>query len=306
MDSSRITTLLTSLTKNLVSIPIVTNGFEETKAYSYKTSVSEVDEYDSLDDLVCALRNMKHSQTPITKSRPIVQKSDKEQQQIKTKKDEVIGKPIQSLLFALMCTDNPVLSVSVQTSSQLEKQANIYYQRIRENVVNSPIKSFKLNPFPTMKIKPTKEQVLTVLDASMKDNSPIEEHILETVLRVSAKVLQHNIVTLFDNKRVVMNIIENEEFKTIVVNTQLIGDTIVYNLEDIMKMEEVKLQIMQITISYLRNDANLQEKLKCTSVKNLRQLAEDIGIDTVNSETEKQYTKGELKNLIENKLQLSE
>lgn len=301
MDSSRITTILTSLTKNLVSIPIVTNGFEETKAYSYTTSVSEVDEYDSLDDLVCALRNMKHSQTPITKSRTIIQKVEKEQ-----KKDEVIGKPIQSLLFALMCTDNPVLSVSVQTSSQLEKQANIFYQRIRENVVNSPIKSFKLNPFPTMKIKPTKEQVLTVLDASMKDNSPIEEHVLETLLQVSAKVLQHNIVILFDNKRVVMNNIENVEFKTIVVNTKLIGDTFVYNLEDIMKMEEVKLHIMQITISYLRNDANLQENLKCTSVKNLRQLALDIGIDTVNSETEKQYNKGELKNLIENKLQLSE
>lgn len=301
MDCSRITTILTSLTKNLVSIPIVTNGFEETKAYSYTTSVSEVDEYDSLDDLVCALRNMKHSQTPITKSRTIIQKVEKEQ-----KKDEVIGKPIQSLLFALMCTDNPVLSVSVQTSSQLEKQANIFYQRIRENVVNSPIKSFKLNPFPTMKIKPTKEQVLTVLDASMKDNSPIEEHVLETLLQVSAKVLQHNIVILFDNKRVVMNNIENVEFKTIVVNTKLIGDTFVYNLEDIMKMEEVKLHIMQITISYLRNDANLQENLKCTSVKNLRQLALDIGIDTVNSETEKQYNKGELKNLIENKLQLSE
>lgn len=301
MDSSRITTILTSLTKNLVSIPIVTNGFEETKAYSYTTSVSEVDEYDSLDDLVCALRNMKHSQTPITKSRTIIQKVEKEQ-----KKDEVIGKPIQSLLFALMCTDNPVLSVSVQTSSQLEKQANIFYQRIRECIVNSPIKSFKLNPFPTMKVKPTKEQVLAVLDASMKDNSPIEEHVLETLLQVSAKVLQHNIVILFDNKRVVMNNIENVEFKTIVVNTKLIGDTFVYNLEDIMKMEEVKLHIMQITISYLRNDANLQENLKCTSVKNLRQLALDIGIDTVNSETEKQYNKGELKNLIENKLQLSE
>lgn len=301
MDSSRITSLLTSLTKNLVSIPLVTNGFEETKAYPYTTSASEVDEYEYLDDLVCALRNMKHSQTPIYKSRTIETKIA----QKPNKKDEVIGKPIQSLLFALMCSDNPVLSVSVQTSSQLERQANIFYQRIREYLVNSPIKSFKLNPFPTMTIKPTKEQVLVVLDASMKDKSPIEEHVLELILQVSVKVLQHNIVILFDNKQVVMNIIENEEFKTIVVNTKLIGETFVYNLEDIMKKEDVKLHIMQITITYLKNDANLQEKLKSMCVKNLRQLAQDIGIDIVNSETEKQYTKGELKNLIETKLELS-
>ena len=123
--------------------------------------------------------------------------------------------------------------------------------------------------------------------------------------QVSVKVLQHNIVILFDNKQVVMNIIENEEFKTIVVNTKLIGETFVYNLEDIMKKEDVKLHIMQITKTYLKNDANLQEKLKSMCVKNLRQLAQDIGIDIVNSETEKQYTKGELKNLIETKLELS-
>lgn len=162
----------------------------------------------------------------------------------------------------------------------------------------------KLNIDTINQQKVCKTSILDYLTFEINDNSiNLNREQIESVVRVASRVLRVNIAVIDkDNNGIVIckEYLDSNENLEEFVNINKEDNH--FELGGSIRYDEMQRQCVQRNIMRYKSQDSHGEKLKNSSVKELRNIAKDIGIDIVNTHTGKLFTKGELKLLIEAQL----
>jgi hypothetical protein len=281
MDVSHITKLLSNLGRNQVTSPIKENDFQENKVADYYSKILRKDIFNSLDDILVITNRYKPNRT---------------QQQVR---NNTHNQPIKlnkiknnsnsyNLVYALACIRDTMLTLEKRDSKILEV-TNQFIQEMKDYVAQCTCKKLNLDTINNEKV--SKSVLLDNLD---------NQH-LETIVKVASRVLSLNLAVIDINTNVVckehLSTNTNHEEYLLVCG---IGDG--YMLGDSVQQTKINNKCIKQKISALKQQDNFEENLKNLSVKDLRNIAKDIGIDTVDTHTGKLYAKSDLKQLIEAQL----
>lgn len=314
MDVSHITNLLSSLGKNQVTLPIQENEFQETKVEAYYTKHVSKDIFADLDDIVLMSQRY-HKNIPTKPSMkvraPVVSEASpsiKATQQKSTvvahcKPPQRIQVPTYNLVYALACIQDNMLTLESKQEKVLDV-TNKFSTTLREYAAQCTARKLciELNDE-----KVSKETVRQYLDMALESNVnglPMHHNQYDMIVRIASRYLQKNIAIQQDNDVVVKEYLDSnkniDEYITIQMTKS--GQTISCTLGDSVLATTINHAYHQAAIRRLKQQEDFQENLKHQSVKDLRCIAKDIGIDTIDAHTGKLYSKSDLKQLIEAQL----
>jgi hypothetical protein len=205
MEFENITSILQSLTKNLVNIPIKTNNYEETNKEHLYYDVKQQCHYDSLDDILGEFRNMKQNNTSKTSNSIgkiiYTDKSNKQDVDVdlhlnilsSTKKEtnNIQYTYIESLLFVLCCIKEPTLSLQ----KDKDRKSNIVKMRVDllQYLSQSKVKDLELS-----KYKYTKKSIKEILDKCLIEKNEYTYDIVRTILVLAIRMLKVNCILMID------------------------------------------------------------------------------------------------------------
>ncbi len=312
MDISHITNLLSSLGKNQVTIPIVSNEFIETNVDSFYTSVLKNDIFEDCDDLMKGMQNNKTRikvkqviSNDINKTRVDLKNNVNLSQSECNNKEEHYDKKdnlhvtYENILHLLACIQDNLLVFEKNTT----KHINIYVKDLLNFVSNNPeLKSVNIGDKKFTKTAILQElmKLLNIDDASKYKSIDVDT--IKLLLTISSKYLNKHII-LYNGKAEIVYCefdYTNHNIEEIVLITK--SDTDNYNLNEVMKVSVFKDMYVKENINEIKQQDNYKENLKSLCVKDLRQIAQKLCIDIIDTHTSKLYSKVELRLLIEAKL----
>jgi hypothetical protein len=312
MDVSHITALLSNLGKNQVTIPIITNHFEEMSVDEHYKLLFPKNDFDNLDDMLSDYRkskpnndrrvntvnsqNVRKDATKASTSNNVSKKTTP-----KTGEESKNAKINHNIIFVLASIRDNLLSLETNIE-KIKDVSRVFIKDVKEFVSNSIMKKLNIE-------KHTKASIIDQLDIiSNKDltSDKLSSEQIDLIVKIVCRYLRRSII-IFDNDK---NLIsyefdDNENDDTSDINTVIIVHDIKkehYFIEDIVPREVFQLQFYEINIKKLKLQENYEENLKLTSVKDLRHTAKNIGIDVFDTHTGKLYSKSDLKLLIEAKI----
>lgn len=265
MEASHIVRVLSCLNKNLVNISIVPNGFMELNKAVYDGMTERHAIYDNLDDIATEYRQMLKRQNKNTTHDVVI-----------NKKPLTKVSPLVSLLFALK-------------KAELEKEG-LYTQDEIENIAQEVIKylATKLNAsnakaLDLSKYKLTKKGLQMYLDTCLVANDVA----IEPVITLFCKLQNVNVVFVREDgsetRRFWLN--PDETCKIIIIHAST-DTNMQYGFMDICDYSDYTKKIHERKISEYQSKQDIMENLKTLSVKDLRQIASDIGVDTSHTKKE--------------------
>jgi hypothetical protein len=133
---------------------------------------------------------------------------------------------------------------------------------------------------------------------------PLQHNQYDVIIKVSSRYIQKNIVVLQSNNQTI-EVLAKEYLDSNSNTAEYITIQKTMNnftLGDDTQCTTIDKICIQNAIRKLKQQEGFQENLKHQSVKDLRFIAKDIGIETVDTHTGKLYSKGDLKQLIEAQL----
>jgi hypothetical protein len=303
MDISHITKLLSSLGKNQVTIPIVTNEYNETNVHSLYGSTLKDDIFNHCDDFMKEIQKHKgvNSNNQVIKKNKISY-SDK----IEKKTTNSIVQKDNSVYFNLIhvfaCVQNNMLIFETKNEKILTA-INSYLRELQNYVSNNTdFKSVMIDDKKITKVTLLQEltKILNFNDLSL--HLHIDNETNKLLILLNSKYLTKHIV-LYDNKGEIIYYqfdYTNDNIEDVLCITK--GDNGIYYLEEILKVQVFKEKFIKNNITAIKQEENYKENLKSLSVKDLRQIAKKLCIDIVDTHTSKLYSKTELRLLIEAQL----
>ncbi len=312
MDISHITSLLSNLGKNQVTLLIKDNGFQETLVDDhYKAKLVAHDPFEALDDIATMARKYKPSHN-ITKGHSVAVEKPKA-----SGSKQVATKPVQvhqvhqadttqvgshNLVYALACLKDTMLTLQTNRD-KVNDVSNKFLTELKDYV--SQCTSKKLGIETINNIKVSKANLLEYLKVSVGTGCvelALTTEQREAIVRVASQVLRKNIVIYDKQDKVVCKeyIPTNDNIEEyIIIKCQ--GDTN-YVIGDSITQRQLEGKCEQDNIRKLKEQDNYEEKLKNLSVKDLRAIANDIGVETIDTHTGKLLSKTNLKLLVEAKV----
>jgi hypothetical protein len=301
MDISHITKLLSSLGRNQVTIPIVSNEYIETNVHSLYSSILKNDIFDECDDLMKEVQ--KHKGT--IKSKQLIKKPKNNIQYVEVSKDNLENTIVKNdssiylnLLHVFACIQDNTLTFETNEDKIL-MFTNSYLRDLLNYVSNNTeLKSIMLDDK-----KLTKVLLLQELTKLININDfNIDNETSKLLIALTSKYLKKHIV-LYDNKK---NIIYNEfdytddNIEDVLCITKM-NDNLYY-FDEIINVNVFKSKYIKDNIDVIKLQDNYKENLKSLSVKDLRQIAKKLCIDIIDTHTSKLYSKVDLRLLIEAQL----
>lgn len=299
MDVSHITALLSNLGKNQVTLQINGNNFEETLVEEYYMKNVSRDIFADLDDLslVCnkSYKSVPRKSTVITK-------------QINTKINKMV-KPTtkHNLLYAMACIRDTLLTLET-SQDKIFDVTKQFSTLLKDFVAQCPVRRLNIEINEERVSKDALQQFLDMAIDMAIEHSVSATIPIQVLVKVVSRFLHKNIAVLqtngndntntFDFDVLAKEYLEtnenNAEYVTIMtMNTGnfVLGDTLpAINIDSVYKQKAIR---------KLKQQDGFVENLKHQSVKDLRFIAKDIGIETVDTHTGKLYSKSDLKQLIE-------
>lgn len=295
MDVSHITNILSGLGKNQVTSPIKENDFQENRVAEYYSKIITNDIYKGLDD-ICFITNRykpKKSQQKISIHTNKMNKTnllEHKTNHVKSNDD------CYNLVYALACIRNTMLTLE-KRQSKIVEVFNHFIQDMKNFVGQNTCKMLHIDTINNEKV--SKNMLLDTLDISFENELNPQQ--VETIMKVASRMLSLNLAIIDTTDKVVCMVYlptntNHDEYLVIY------GTKKGYMLGDSVQKDQLNNKCIKQKLTELKQQDNFQENLKNQSVKDLRNIAKDIGIDTVDTHTGKLYTKNDLKQLIEAQL----
>lgn len=299
MDVSHITALLSNLGKNQVTLQINGNDFEETLVEEYYMKNVSRDIFADLDDLALVC-NKSYKSAPRKSTVTMITKPTKVNKMVKPTTK-------YNLVYAMACIRDTLLTLETRQDKIFDVTKQ-FSTLLKDFVAHCPVRRLNIE---INEEKVSKDALQHLLDMAIEHcvsaTIPIQFNHYEVLVKVVSRFLHKNIAILQTNANdndfdvLAKEYLETNEnsadYVTIMtMNTFnfVLGDTLsAINIDNIYK---------QKTIRKLKQQDGFVENLKHQSVKDLRFIAKDIGIETVDTHTGKLYSKSDLKQLIEAQL----
>jgi len=301
MDVSHITNILSNLGKNQVTMQINDNDFQETRVEAYYTKTVSKDLFAGLDDIA-----MICNRVPTKTSRQKVYEEVKMKAIKPIKLTQPIPRittPTYNIVYALACISDTMLTLEtnqdkiLDVSRQFSNALKDYVAQCTSKRLNIEINDEKVS----------KEVLRQYLDIALECNAnqmPLQHNQYDVIIKVSSRYIQKNIVVLQSNNQTI-EVLAKEYLDSNSNTAEYITIQKTMNnftLGDDTQCTTIDKICIQNAIRKLKQQEGFQENLKHQSVKDLRFIAKDIGIETVDTHTGKLYSKGDLKQLIEAQL----
>lgn len=316
MDVSHITNLLSSLGKNQVTLPIFENDFQETKVESYYMKNVSKDIFADLDDIVLMSQRY-HKNLPLKTSKKVrvfgvsetsasasVTPSTQSNASVPPSCKPSIKAPTYNVVYALACIRDNMLTLE-NKQDKIRDHTNQFSTTLREYVAQCTVR--KLN-IEINDEKVSKDILKEYLDMALESNingMPMHHNQYDIIVRVASRYLQKNIAIIMQkNDVLVKEYLESNDNIAEYITIQMTStdNQVSFTLGDNVSASTINNAYHQAAMRKLKLKDDFQENLKHQSVKDLRCIAKDIGIDTVDANTGKLYSKADLKHLIEAQL----
>lgn len=303
MDISHITRLLSSLGKNQVTIPIVTNEYIETNVHSLYGSTLKDDIFDNCDDFTKEIQKNKG----VTRNKQVIKKTQNKYIEPYTdmveKSREQKDNSVYSNLIHVFASIQDNMLMFETKEDKILMSINSYLRSLINYVSNNA--DFKNITFEDKKLsKVVILQELTKMmnfnDLSLHQNIDIESNKL--LILLNSKYLMKHVVLYDSKKDMIHNEFDytNDNIEDVLCVTKM--DNNLYYFDEILKVNVYKEKYVKDNIIAIKLQDNYKENLKSLSVKDLRQIAKKLCIDIVDTHTSKLYSKGDLRLLIEAQL----
>lgn len=303
MDVSHITTLLSNLGKNQVTLQINENDFQETKVEAYYMKNVTKDIFDGLDDIasMCKNKSKVKNKNPTTTSRVKVEVTkNKPTNPVKT-----TTALSHNLVYTLACIRNTMLTLETKQDRIIDITVQ-FSLALREYVAQCTARRLNIESCSKDMII---EQLHTALELDVNGMSLHHNHI-DIIVKVASRYLQKNIVVLQShNQNNEVEVLAREYLESntniaeyITIQTTIKDNQPNFTLGENASSTKVDNIYKENAIRKLKQQEGFQEKLKSQTVKDLRFIAKDIGIDIVDAHTGKLYSKSDIKQLIEAQL----
>jgi hypothetical protein len=294
MEDTHIKSILSGLKNNMVTIPIVSNGYMELEGTPYKNmqSVDSDNFFSLLDDMLGEFR----------RGKPIYQK---QKQNISSTpstsnlRGEVKSlSPFMSLVFSLACVRRPSLSLKYR-KNDVEEAVVDFMKFMKQALHDAQVKAVDL-----AKYKLTKKQMQQYLDTCLVQ----APETVEPIIILFCKLIGFNIVIVDDAKKHVIQTFDVclplEQTRIGLLSTSgtsgapsLVSAT--FQFCEVMEYEEFINKMHKVKLDEYKSESGFKENLKSLSVKDLRKIAIDIGICVDDKSTGKLFVKKDLLKLIE-------
>lgn len=316
--------ILSSLSTNRVSILINENEYVETVAAMYK---QRSDPFADMDDLVSEYKLLKTSLKGRSGHECRPKATGQPKQPLKTTAQSAMSSSHRSHENPQLPSQIPLQIQTVDaTLTEFQKMLYCMYlvkenalheflcHRKTQNEVDNALQAFKtyiqasincLNPNTKSEYsqKYSKKKLQAILANILKSGEPVriepDNEDLMTMLAFIADCVKCNFVFRLANQQEWFVCIKPEFPVTIVKVDALKPFPVLIETTTVERYKNLK---QEDTIRRLKADVTLLENLKSLSVKDLRQLAVDIGIQLEDSRTNKLLSKVELRQQVESKL----
>lgn len=267
MDLSRISAVLLSLTNNQVKLPVITNDeYSEMTGYAYHHLDNIHKKFEDMDDLVGIFRSRKCNNSKHVESN---QPQNIESQN--TIDESTKHTPRLSLLHAIACINDPMLSLK-SSKADLQDIASKIIHDLQQLLTQTPSKTLDLT-----KQKLTKKGLLEILSHfhTQDDTSLPSTTDVRYVLWLFAKT--HDIsVAVLARDGGVLQLVEIPSSNKLAKLS--VDDNEIYTFDGLTSYSDFMNQRIQHALTRYRKDADILQKLKLMSVKDLRAFAKEIGV----------------------------
>lgn len=296
MDISHITNLLSSLGKNQVTIPILSNDFIETKVDNLYVSVLNNDIFDLLDDMNKELQMNKGKQYKQKKPR------DKECYGIVERKNsdaQHSNRMIYTNIIHLFACIHDNTLMFDKNPDKISLFTNAYLRSLINYVNEQVIRSIIIDDRKLTKATIVQDLSNIINDINLSDNTEN----FKLLISLSSKYLMKHIILVNVKGDVVYSEFDynTNEFEDVVIIIKS-DTTTECHLDDIIKTDVYKDDYVKKNINEIKLENNYKENLKSLSVKDLRIIAKKLCIDIIDAHTSKLYSKVDLRLLIEAKI----
>ena len=300
MDISHITNLLSSLGKNQVTIPIISNDFVETKVDAFYSSVLHNDVFELLDDMSKEIQHNKGNKGKQVKQIKSHKSLHNKECNINVKTNDLPCEKMAytSILHVLACVYDNLLMFE-KNNDKISLFINSYLRNLINLVNETNIKQLIIDDKKFTKAVIIQELSNMIETSTYHDNPDTSK----LILSLSSKYLMKHIV-LMENKGNVLYIefdYNNNDIEDVVLIKKSDTNT-KYYLDDVIKADMYKQDYVIKNINEIKLQDNYKENLKSLSVKDLRIIAKKLCIDTLDTHTGKLYSKVDLRLLIEAKI----
>lgn len=309
MDISHITHLLSNLGKNQVTLPIKDNSFQETLVDDhYKAKLMAHDPFEGLDDIATMAHKYKPIHNQTKRQTTAVGKPRSSGSTHVGIHPQQVQKPLitqvasHNLVYALASLKDTMLTLQ-KNQDKINDVSNKFLTELRDYV--SQCTSKKLGIETINRVKVSKANLLDYLKVHIETDSvelALTKEQRETIVRIASQVVRKNIVVYDEQDGVLCKeyIPTNDNVEEYIIikrqgNTNfVIGDSI--------SQRQLEVKCENDNIRKLKEQDEYEEKLKNLSVKDLRAIANDIGVETIDTHTGKLLSKTNLKLLVEAKV----
>jgi hypothetical protein len=276
MDLSRISAVLLSLTNNQVKLPVVTNDqYSEMtgRAYDHLDDIRK--KFEDMDDLVNVFRSRKcnNNKHVVTAPSDKSDKSDKSNQPqiIESQIDNTKQSPRLTLLHAIACINDPMLSLKSSRTDVLQIASKIIFD-LQQSLTETPSKALDL-----AKQKLTKNGVRGILSHfdTQDDTSAPSAIDISCLLWLFAKVNDISIAVLAKDGGVLRLVEISSSNRLALVS---VDDNDIYTFDGITSYSDFMNKRIEHALTRYKKDAHIVQKLKSMSIKDLRAFAKEIGV----------------------------
>jgi hypothetical protein len=301
-NTHNIETILQSLKDNRVSINIIENEYCETNGEKYRSDkFGKNDMFIGMDDLMTEYKHMK--------SRTSLKYQQNQKKQYKNQTHSFQEKmpslsSLSKLIYSLACLyQNDECKFILQCKKDITKKEYESIVQPFKNIVLEKIACLS-NKYKISKKKLQNLYVEYCSDDSINNVDIFKEDIQEDIynmLSFIGEIVQYNLILNNDNNKEIYIKVCND-FP--VAKLSILHNNCIPYLKEVVPIQKVE---NDYVLQY-NSDEIFLENLKTNSVKDLRQIAINIGIDLFSNNTtdeKKLYKKVELRQLIEAKVKLT-
>lgn len=304
--SYNIEAILASLTTNRVSIPISENEYSETIASMYQ---KKKDPFADMDDMLLEFKNFKserknHGFTTSNRAK-VVDKPKEKDSNRGFQKHNIKMTLFEKLLYAIhLVKENALQEFLCCSKTQTEVDGVIQSCR---NHVQGSINCMNAQMVLENGTKLSKKKLQSIIAYMFKPEEtvlvePTNEDLV-MLLSFIANVVESNLVfRLVEQKEIFIDV--KSDYPVVIVKVEEVKSF--PSLVEKTTRNDYRLLKERDTLKRLRQDVALLQNLKSLTVKDLRQIAVDIGIQLEDSTTHKLLSKVELRQQIEAKFKETE
>lgn len=303
MDISHITNLLSSLGKNQVTIPIISNDFIETKVDVLYDTIFNYDVFESLDDMNKEIQKYKGNKGKYVKSQKSLcnlSNSNNECNENNTEKqsDTKNNKMVYTNIVHLLAGVNDNVLMFERNMDKVSSIVTSYLANLIKFVTEQHIQNLVVQDKKLRKSHIIQELSNALYNISCLNNTDT----LQLLIYVSSKYLMKHIIIYDITGNIFCSEFDynNNDIEDVVLITK--NNNTEYILVDIIKIDVFKTDYVTKNINEIKVQENYKENLKSLSVKDLRIIAKKLCIDIVDAHTGKLYSKVELRLLVEAKI----